>query len=76
MRRFLLFLIIFGFWHPLADLLAGSFSCSATCLSKVASAVSIAANGKTIIAGTKKVGKKIGVVKSTKSTKGGAHGST
>lgn len=30
-------------------------TCSATCLSKIASVVSVAANGKTIIAGAKKV---------------------
>lgn len=34
---------------------AGWISCSATCLSKLASAVSIAANSKSIVAGAKRV---------------------
>lgn len=50
---------------PLAG---GGIQCSATCLSKIASGVSIAANGKSIIAGAKKV--RHPKRKSTKSTKG------
>ena len=34
---------------------AGGFTCSAACLSKIASGVSIAANGKTIVAGMKRI---------------------
>lgn len=34
---------------------AGGFSCNAVCLSRVASIVSVAANGKSIMAGIKKI---------------------
>lgn len=48
---------------------AGIVTCPSACLSKIASAVSIAANGKTIVTGTKKAGKKIAHPKrSAKST--------
>ena len=46
---------------------AGGITCSATCLSKLASAVSIAANGKTIVAAAKKI--RHPKAKATKGTK-------
>lgn len=45
---------------------AGTIQCSATCLSKIASGVSIAANGKSIFAGMKRAGKKVAHPKAKK----------
>lgn len=69
MKRFLALFLFFGLWQTAVRVIeAGAITCSATCLSKLASVVSIAANGKSIVAGAKRV--KHAVVKGTKSTAG------